>query len=59
MLVTVLISLLSQLCLSSGLCPGIPVMPYLQSVFPVVMFIALGAWAKTITVGTFQHWIMI
>lgn len=42
--------LLQLLHFVSGFCS---VIPYLQYVFPGLMFIVLGAWAKTIIVGYF------
>lgn len=47
------IHLLSQLCFSPGLCAVIAVVSYLQYVFPVAIFIVLGAWAKIISEGHF------
>lgn len=48
------IYLLSQLLhFVSGLCSVILVIPYLQYVFPGVIFVVLGTWAKTIIVGYF------
>lgn len=40
------IHLLSQLCFSPGFCTVIAVVSYLQYMFPVVIFIVLGAWTK-------------